>query len=218
MSSSMQSRSNIQILALVVMGVGLLILGGAAFMLLPGLAGSASDDAGASSGYFSAMPAKVDFPAPEVSLVDFQGRNVSLSDWRGHVVLVNHWATWCPPCKAEMPVLQAYYEDYKERGFTIVAIEAGEPVDEVAAYVQQQRLTFPVWPDPQQMAMRAFGEEYLPSSYVIDPDGQVVLYWNGAINREMLEKYVTPLLEIVYGSKSYLARQTDLFWFRRFGF
>lgn len=212
MSSSMNLNSNskVQILAMFLMGVGLLILGGAAFMLLPSLAGNASGDAGADSGYFSAAPAKVDFPAPELNLVDLQGRNVSLSDWRGRVVLVNHWATWCPPCKAEMPVLQAYYEDYKERGFTIVAIEAGEPVDEVAAYVQQQRLTFPVWPDPQQKAMRAFGEEYLPSSYVIDPDGRVVLYWNGAISRGMLEKYVTPLLEIVYGSKSYLAWQIDI--------
>jgi len=143
----------------------------------------------------SAVPVAVNFAAPELRLTDLQGRPVSLSDYRGRVVLVNNWATWCPPCKAEMPTLQEYFEEHRHQNFTIVAIEAGEPAAEVAAFVQQYGLTFPVWLDPAQEATSAFRNPGLPSSYVIDADGMVRLAWTGAISREMLEKFVTPLLE-----------------------
>jgi peroxiredoxin len=123
------------------------------------------------------------------------GNPVSLSQFSGQVMLVNNWAIWCPPCKAEMPVLQTYYDDHKERGFTIIAIEAGEPVADVQAFTKQYGLTFPVWPDPSTKALVAFRNSSLPSSYVIDRSGQVRYTWTGAISRDMLEKYVTPLME-----------------------
>ena len=137
----------------------------------------------------------VNYPAPELSLTDLQGKAVSLADFRGRVVLVNNWATWCPPCKAEMPTLQAYYEDHQEQGFDTVAIEAGEPAEEVAAFAREFRLSFPVWPDPDFVSQTSFKNDALPSSYVIDRQGQVRLAWVGPINRELLEQYVTPLLE-----------------------
>jgi peroxiredoxin len=94
-----------------------------------------------------------------------------------------------------MPTLQAFFEDHQSQSFTIVAIEAGEQPAEVAAFAQQYGLTFHVWPDPNQKALDAFRNLSLPSSYVIDRTGQVRLAWTGAIERDMLEKYVTPLLE-----------------------
>ena len=188
-------RFTSQVLALALMGTGLLILGGVALALLPGLMGGEAQATLALDDYLTAVPAVVDFRAPELELTDLDGRPVSLEDYRGQWVLVNHWATWCPPCKAEMPVLQAYFEAYHDRGFTIVAIEAGEPVAQVAEYVAASGLTFTVWPDSQQRAMAAFGEQHLPASYVINPNGQVKLYWTGGISRAMLEKYITPLLE-----------------------
>ena len=78
---------------------------------------------------------------------------------------------------------------------TVNAIEAGEPVDEVQVFVDDYGLTFPVWPDPTLQATAAFRNPGLPSSYVIDRQGNVRLAWAGAINRQMLEKHVTPLLE-----------------------
>jgi cytochrome c biogenesis protein CcmG, thiol:disulfide interchange protein DsbE len=177
-------------LSLVFIGAGLLLLGVMALVLLPKPGESAQ-----SSEIRSAIPVEVNYPAPELSLNDLEGKPFSLEDYRGTVVLVNNWATWCPPCKAEMPTLQAYFEDYGDRGFTIIAIESGDSIPEVKKFVQDYGLTFPVWADTTMKAIAAFRNTGLPSSYVIDRDGTVRLAWAGAVSRDMLEKYVTPLLE-----------------------
>ncbi len=179
-----------RILAMILVGVGLLVIGIGAFVILPQSGGLADREASP-----SAIPVEVDYPAPQLSLKDLQGNPVSLQDYRGQVILVNNWATWCPPCTAEMPALQTYYEEHQERDFTIVAIEAGEPVSEVADFVTQYGLTFQVWSDPDQKALVTFRNLGLPSSYLIDRDGTIRLTWTGAISFEMLEKYVTPFLE-----------------------
>lgn len=189
-----RKQNNIRILSMALAGVGLLILGGVALALLPG-ADSRAVQPSSAAGEPSAVPVAVDFPAPQLDLLNLQGKPVSLSVFAGQVVLVNNWATWCPPCKAEMPVLHEYYEQHRRQGFVIVAIEAGEAPQQVAAFVEQYGLTFPVWPDPTQSAMDAFRNFNLPSSYVIDRSGQVRLAWTGAISRAMLEKHVTPFLE-----------------------
>ncbi|MBN2549306.1 MAG: redoxin domain-containing protein [Anaerolineales bacterium] len=181
-------------LALILAGVGLLALAGIALIWTASDSPAETSESAALGGQESAIPREVDFPAPAVALQDVQGQPAALADYAGQVVLVNHWATWCPPCKAEMPVLQEYYHDYHQQGFTIVAIEAGEPLNEVSAYVQKAGLTFPVWVDPQQSGMRAFQVFSLPTSFVIDRQGQARLAWTGAISRAMLEEYVTPLL------------------------
>jgi peroxiredoxin len=141
------------------------------------------------------VPAAANYPAPEFNLHDLQENAVSLSNYRGLVVLVNNWATWCPPCKAEMPELLAYYEAHINDGFVLVAIESGEPLEEVTAFVQGHKLTFPVWLDPHGVALEAFNNWNLPSSYVIDRDGTVRYSWTGPVNLSTLEIYITPLLE-----------------------
>lgn len=140
--------------------------------------------------------ASVDFVAPELSLENINGQSESLADYRDRVVLVNNWATWCPPCKAEMPTLAAYYNEHQSEGFTIIAIEAGDSLDTVAPFVQSYKLQFPVWLDPNGLSLRAFGNGTLPNSYVIDRSGTVRFAWTGEINRAMLEIYVTPLLGV----------------------
>ena len=175
-------------------GAGLLALAGMAWVWITSSSPGGPGESIPSSSLDSAIPSAVDFPAPALSLQDVQGQPVSLADYAGQIVLVNNWATWCPPCKAEMPVLQDYFNDYRQQGFMIIAIEAGEPLDEVSAYVKKAGLTFPVWVDPGQRAMLAFQAFSLPNSFVIDRQGQVRLAWTGAISRAMLEEYVTPLL------------------------
>jgi peroxiredoxin len=140
-------------------------------------------------------PITSNYPAPQLTLSDLEGKSVSLEDYRGKVVLVNNWATWCPPCKIEMPELQAYYAAYAAEGFVIVSIESGEPADQVASFVQEYGMTFPVWLDPQILALEVFQNWNLPSSYIIDRDGIVRLSWTGGINQATLEQFVTPLLE-----------------------
>jgi peroxiredoxin len=178
-------------LALFLIGAGLLALSAASLFLLLGL----DKNPTSAEAFPSVIPVKVDFPAPELKAVDIDGRAVSLQDYAGKVILVNNWATWCPPCKAEMPVLQQYFEAHRQQNFILVAIEAGEPADQVAAFAKNYHLTFPVWVDTEFAALAAFKNDSLPSSYVIDSRGRVRLAWTGPVSIEKLEEYVTPLLE-----------------------
>lgn len=182
-----------QVVALLLVGAGLIVLGAAALVLLPRPAVSAGEPDPES--FARAVPVRVDFAAPDLRLTGLDGLPVALSDYLDQVVLVNNWATWCPPCKAEMPTLQAYFEAHRQQSFVVIAIEAGEPVDQVQAFARDYGLTFPVWPDPGVQALRLFRNETLPNSYVIDRQGQVRLAWSGAISMQTLEQYVTPLLE-----------------------
>ena len=144
---------------------------------------------------FSAVPSLVLYHAPELSLTGLDGASHSLADYRGQVVLVNLWATWCPPCKAEMPLLQKYFDKHKAEGFSVIAIEDGDPEGDVRTFVSTNALTFPVWLDPTYQASdHAFKTINLPTSYVIDRTGNVRLMWVGAINEANLEKYVTPIV------------------------
>lgn len=162
----------------------------AAFLLIPGKNGPTPP----SAEEYSTIPVKVNFPAPELSLNNVKGETQSLADFRDKIVLVNNWATWCPPCKAELPTLVKYYNDYAAAGFLIIGIEAGEPADHVASFVQQYQITYPVWLDPNNLSGRAFKNSNLPNSYLIDRTGTIRLAWTGQISRSMLDKYVTPLV------------------------
>jgi peroxiredoxin len=140
------------------------------------------------------IPVPVNYPAPELELENITGEVESLSDFQGQVVLVNNWATWCPPCKAEMPTLAGYYNAHVDEGFMVIAIEAGDPHDQVARFTEDYDLPFKVWLDPNSKALNAFKNGNLPSSYVVDRVGVIRYAWTGEINRDMLEKFVTPLL------------------------
>jgi peroxiredoxin len=186
----LQTRKNkvnqSQFIPLVLIGAGLIVLGLAATRVLTRESLPAD---------YTVVPSVVNFPAPELTLNDLNGRKVNLADYRQQIVLVNNWATWCPPCKEEMPTLLNYFNAHSKQGFMLIGIEAGDPVEEVASFVEEYRLTFPVLLDPNNKSLIAFNNDSLPSSYVIDHNGNVVLAWTGPINREMLEKYLTPLFE-----------------------
>jgi thiol-disulfide isomerase/thioredoxin len=186
--SNHSSQSRNRTLPLIFLGLGLLLLAAAVYFLVQNTAEPAPN--------LSAIPVSMDYPAPELSLTDLEGNPISLADYRGKVVLVNLWATWCPPCKEEMPALEAFYRKYADEGFTIVAINDGDPTADVVQFVKDYKLTFPIWLDPTYIATeKAFKTLNLPSSFVIDRDGQIVLSWVGGINLRTLEKYITPVIE-----------------------
>lgn len=180
------NSSRAQIIAMLMIGLGLIATGVMFIMLLEQRDASVQD--------FSTVPAKVNFPAPELNLQDLSGASVSLEKYRGSVVLVNLWATWCPPCREEMPTLQAFYEKYKDDGFVLIAIDQEETQEIVQPFVNEFGLTFPVWLDLEYEAQRKFNTMNLPSSYVIDREGVVRLMWIGGISKRNLEKFVPDVI------------------------
>lgn len=188
-----QKRTDDRYLPMVI-GVGLVLLG---FILFAALrksdgAASASEETLPSR---SVVPMAVNYPAPELALQTVDGKSESLADFRGSVVLVNNWATWCPPCKAEMPSLQKYYAAHQAEGFVLIAVNAGDPQEAVSAFMKDFGLTFHVWLDPKGEALRAFRNGSLPNSYVIDRKGTTRYAWTGEISLDMLEKFVTPVIQ-----------------------
>jgi len=175
-----------QFLALVIIGVGLVVLGLVSTKVIT-IENFSSD--------ISVVPSVVSFPAPELTLNNLNGDKVSISDYSQNIVMINNWATWCPPCKAEMPTLSKYFKEHRDQGFILVGIEAGDPTKEVEKFVKDYGLTFPILLDPNNKSLIAFHNDNLPSSYVIDRNGNVILAWTGPISKAMLEKYITPLLE-----------------------
>jgi len=182
----MTESNSRQTLPLLLLGLGLLIIIASTFYILRDY--SLQSD-------LSAVPAQVNFSAPELTLTDTQGVRRSLADYHGQVVLVNLWATWCAPCKEEMPTLQAFHNKHKENGFVVIAINDGDPLSDVLQFVKDYELTFPIWLDPTYTATeQAFKSLNLPSSYVIDRNGTVRLMWVGGISKRMLDKHVTPII------------------------
>jgi len=144
---------------------------------------------------FSTVPIKVNYSAPELTLTDTQGISHSLTDYRGQVVLINLWATWCIPCTKEMPALQSFYNQYKQHGFVVIAINDGDPRQDVLQFAKDYDLTFPIWLDPTYIATeQAFKTMNLPSSFVINRDGIVQFMWVGGISRDMLDARIAPLI------------------------
>jgi Peroxiredoxin len=109
----------------------------------------------------------------DFTLTDLQGKPWHLHDLRGQVVLVNFWATWCPPCRKEMPDLQALYEKYKDQGFVILAI-SDEDAAKVTPFISQRNISYPVMLDPGRKVNELFRVEGIPKSFVYDREGKMV--------------------------------------------
>jgi len=134
-------------------------------------------------------------PAPDFTVPSLDGDKLSLHDFRGQYVLVNFWASWCPPCKAEMPDLHTYYLEYKNKGFTLLAINVNDDPNSARAFIEANGFTFPVGLDTDGRVFNSYGGSALPTSFLIDPQGGLVKAWRpGAITRAMLDAEVTPRL------------------------
>ncbi|HET6232784.1 MAG TPA: redoxin domain-containing protein [Longimicrobiaceae bacterium] len=144
------------------------------------------------------VPVDVGSPAPDFAVRDMQGRQVKLSDLRGQVVLLNVWATWCGPCREEMPSMQRLYTKLAPEGLHVVAVSidatgasagsAEHPGGDVGAFVRQFGLTFPVWLDPEGETSRLYRTTGVPESFVIDRDGSIVKKVIGATEWDTPDK------------------------------
>ena len=138
--------------------------------------------------------AQIGATAANFQLPSLSGEPVALSDYQGQVILVNTWATWCPPCKAEMPGINEFYQTHQNDGFVVLAINSQEDAATVQRFITAQGFTFPVLLDTRASVLDQYKVRGLPTSFVIDRDGIIRYIHTGAITRQQLEDVIGPLL------------------------
>ncbi|MBT3391472.1 MAG: redoxin domain-containing protein [Chloroflexi bacterium] len=140
----------------------------------------------------SALTLAVDTPAPDFELVALTGESIRLEDLRGQPVLINFWATWCAPCKLEMPAFQDRYEQYAG-DLRILAVNFDEPRADVQAFADDLSLTFDVLLDPGGEVQRLYQVRGYPTTVLVDADGVVRVLHIGLMTENQLDQYLSEL-------------------------
>lgn len=132
----------------------------------------------------------------DFTVKDIAGKNVRLSQYKGQVVLLNFWATWCGPCKREIPALVALYRDYKDRGFVVLGVSVDSEVSLVKPYARAMKMNYPVLIGAGRGEFNdAFGPFIgFPTSVIVARDGTVCVRHLGLASRSLLEQQISALL------------------------
>ena len=125
--------------------------------------------------------------APDFELTNLEGEEVSLSDYRGQYVILNFWATWCPPCREEIPDLNQFHEENKKE-FVVLAVNLGEAKQKVRQFISYGGYTFPVLLDKGKEIGREYKISAIPTSYFINPQGKIKYIKKGAVSKTELDK------------------------------
>lgn len=112
--------------------------------------------------------------APDFTLKDLSGNTVSLRELRGKVVFLNFWATWCPPCRLEMPAMEQLHKEFSDQGLVVLAVNFRESQDDVRSFLKQHGLTFTTLLDEQERAFGLYRAWSLPTTYLINKNGEIV--------------------------------------------
>jgi peroxiredoxin len=131
--------------------------------------------------------AGITVPRDKVDPIDFtlpllNGTRQKLSDLKGKVVFLNFWATWCPPCRQEMPSMETLYQRFKGQGLEVLAVDCQEEAGDVSAFMRRNKLSFPAALDESGGVSGSYGIEAIPTTYVIGRDGKILLKVVGSLN------------------------------------
>jgi len=159
----------------------------AAFFLLFSCTAKAQSGASSDSLVKAFSEAGLPLYKEKISIRDFSlstltGESQSLSGLKGKVVFLNFWATWCGPCRAEMPSMEALYNSYREKGLEILAVNCGEDKAGVLAFMNNNNLSFPALLDSDGQVSRSYGIQAIPTSYIINREGNIISRIVGSID------------------------------------
>ncbi len=141
-------------------------------------------------------PMRDNSPTPDFTLPDPQGKKVSLKDFRGKIVFLNFWASWCVPCREEMPAMELLYQEFKDKDFVIVAVNVKDRRQAALNFIQELKLTYPVVLDPEGNVGLLYGAWGLPTTYLIGPKGEALARawgpaeWYGPTARQLIQDLV----------------------------
>jgi peroxiredoxin len=142
------------------------------------------------------LPAWSGGPTPALRLSDLDGKEHALEAYRGKVVLINFWATWCEPCREEMPSIERLRRSLEGRPFVVLAVNLAEPETRVQRFLREVPLGFPVLMDRDTTAAKAWKARILPATYIVGPDGRIRYSYLGELDwsREPVRKQIAELL------------------------
>jgi len=173
---------------------GLLAVVGLIALFAWGLARSGSSSGGfainAQLGEVAIRPG----PARPFRLTTFEGQTLALDNLRGRVVMVDFWASWCPPCRAEAPVLAQVYREYRDKGVAFVGIAIWDTQEDAQTYIQQFGIAYPNGLDPKGRIAIDYGVTGIPEKYFIDREGVLVKKFNGPMDETRLRQVLDELL------------------------
>ena len=118
------------------------------------------------------QPMKDATPTPDFTLTDPDGKKISLKDFRGKTIFLNFWATWCEPCREEMPAMEKLYQEHRNNNFVVLAVNVKDRRQEALAFVKELKLTYPIAFDPNGEVASLYGAWGLPTTYLIGPKGE----------------------------------------------
>jgi cytochrome c biogenesis protein CcmG/thiol:disulfide interchange protein DsbE len=142
----------------------------------------------------SAFAAKIGEVAPDFVRADFADKQFRLSDYRGKLVLLNFWATWCPPCREEMPLFSKWQREYKTKGLQVIGVSMDDDGASVKEFLAEHPVTYPIVMGDVKLAETYGGVLGLPLSYLIDMQGRVVARYQGEADLAKMEAKIKNLL------------------------
>jgi peroxiredoxin len=148
--------------------------------------------------YAEVVPLEKGKPAPDFALKDMEGRERRLSDFRGQLVFLNFWATWCPPCRDEMPSMERLHQRMQGRPFKMLAVSLDTDAETANRYIQQNGFTFTALVDHQQKAASLYNTTGVPETFLIGSDGTLLLKvigpdnWSSPENVSVIERLLPP--------------------------
>lgn len=155
---------------------------------------TALENGGEEGALIAAGIPQVGQPAPDFALKDASGKKISLSDYKGRVVMINFWATWCPPCRQEMPSMESLFQEYNKKGFEILAVSSDSQAEKIVKpFMEFYELTFSALMDIDGSVHSLYGVTSIPTTYIVDKNGNIAQKFMGP--RDWKDKNIKNMIE-----------------------